>query len=100
VKGTIEGVTTTYIGNPSVPSGQADFEWTGSTSTMKKYYYANSTRIAMRTGSSTINYLLVDHPWQLLGTGLGSTSITANSSGTKAAEIRYNPEERWVILRK
>jgi RHS repeat-associated protein len=50
---------------------------------MKKYYYAGASRVAMRTGSSTINYLLGDH--------LGSTAITANSSGVKSAEVRYNP---------
>jgi hypothetical protein len=49
------------------------FEWTGSTSTMKKYYYAGGTRVAERTGSSTLNFLLGDH--------LGSTAITTNSSG-------------------
>ena len=39
--------------------------------------------MAMRTGSSTLNYLLGDH--------LGSTAITTNSSGVKSAEIRYYP---------
>ena len=75
IKGTVAGNATTYLGNY--------FEWTGSTSTMKKYYYAGSTRVAMRTGSSTLNYLLGDH--------LGSTSITTNSSGAYFAEIRYMP---------
>jgi RHS repeat-associated protein len=37
----------------------------------------------MRTGSSTINYLLGDH--------LGSTAITTDSSGSMSAEIRYYP---------
>ena len=37
----------------------------------------------MRTGSSTLNYLLGDH--------LGSTAITTNSSGVRTAEIRYYP---------
>ena len=37
----------------------------------------------MRQGSSTVYYLLGDH--------LGSTSITANSSGSKVAELRYHP---------
>ena len=37
----------------------------------------------MRTGSSTLNYLLGDH--------LGSQAITTNSSGSKSAEIRYYP---------
>jgi hypothetical protein len=42
---------------------------------MKKYYYSGATRVAMRTGSSTLNYLLSDH--------LGSTAITTNSGGTR-----------------
>ena len=75
VKATVGTATTTYVGSY--------FEWTGSTSTMKKYYYAGSTRVAMRTGSSTINYLLGDH--------LGSQAITTNSSGVKSAEVRYYP---------
>ncbi|OGO32135.1 MAG: hypothetical protein A2136_03550 [Chloroflexi bacterium RBG_16_54_11] len=53
----------------------------GSTSTMKKYYYAGATRVAMRTGSSTINYLLGDH--------LGSQAITADANGGKISEVRY-----------
>jgi RHS repeat-associated protein len=73
VKATVGGVTTAYVGNW--------YEWTGSTTTAKKYYYAGGQRIAMRTGSSTLNYLLGDH--------LGSTSITADSAGLKVAEIRY-----------
>ncbi len=76
VKATVGGVTTAYIGDY--------FEWSGSTSTMVKYYYAGTTRVAMRTGSGTgtsgLNWLLSDH--------LGSTSITANSSGNKVAELR------------
>ena len=76
LKGEITGgATTTYIGSY--------FEWTGATNTMKKYYYAGATRVAMRTGSSTLNYLLGDH--------LGSQAITTNSSGVKSAEVRYYP---------
>ena len=75
VKGTIGSATTSYIGNY--------FEWTGSTGSMKKYYYAGSTKVAMRTGSTTINYLLGDH--------LGSNAITTSSSGVKNSEIRYMP---------
>jgi RHS repeat-associated protein len=74
VKGVVGGVTTTYIGNY--------FEWTGSTDTMKTYYYAGGTRVAEREGS-TLYWLLSDH--------LGSTSITATSSGSKTAELRYKP---------
>jgi len=47
---------------------------------MIKYYYAGSQRAAVRQGSSTVYYLLSDH--------LGSTSLTANSSGGKVAELR------------
>ncbi len=78
VKGSIGGVTTTYIGNY--------FEWTGSTTTMNIsdwYYYAGSMRVAMRTGSSTLNYLLGDH--------LDSQSLTTNSTGSRTGEIRYYP---------
>jgi len=75
VKGVVGGVTTTYIGNY--------FEWTGSTSTMKKYYYAGGTRVAERGSSSSLYWLLSDH--------LGSTSITATSSGNIVGELRYKP---------
>jgi RHS repeat-associated protein len=87
VKATFGGSTTAY---PStwLRAGVGDyFEWTGSSSTMVKYYYAPSTgsgqagqRVAMRQGS-TLYYLLGDH--------LGSTAITANSSGSKSGELRY-----------
>jgi len=75
VKSVLGGVTTYHVGN--------HFEWTGSTSTMVKYYYAGGQRVAMRKGSSTLYFLLGDH--------LGSTSLTANSSGSKVAELRYHP---------
>jgi len=82
VKGTVGFTTTVYLGDY--------FEWTGSTSTMKKYYYHGTTRVAMRQGSSTYYWLLGDH--------LGSTTVTANSSGAKSAEIRYKAwgEERYT----
>ena len=72
VKSTINGVTTSFVGNW--------YEVTGSTVT--KYYYAGSQRVAMRTGS-TLYYLLGDH--------LGSTSITTSSSGGLVSELRYKP---------
>jgi RHS repeat-associated protein len=74
VKGTVGSTTTIYIGNY--------FEWSGSSTTMKKYYYAGSTRVAMRSGS-TLTYLLSDH--------LGSTSVTANSSGALTSDLFYKP---------
>ncbi|MDH7486114.1 MAG: RHS repeat-associated core domain-containing protein [Anaerolineae bacterium] len=70
VKATFNGTTTVYIGDY--------YEQTGST--IKKYYYANGQRVAMRVGS-TLYWLLTDH--------LGSTAITANSSGSRVAELRY-----------
>jgi hypothetical protein len=38
----VNGVTTAYVGD--------GFEWTGSTSTMVKYYSAGGQRVAMRVG--------------------------------------------------
>ena len=73
VKSVMGGVTTYYVGNY--------FEWTGSTSTMIKYYYAGSQRVAMRRGNpGTLSFLLGDH--------LGSTSLTASGTGSKVAELR------------
>ena len=69
------GTITYYVGN--------HFEWTGSTRTMVKYYYAGGQRVAMRVGSNAPSYLVGDH--------LGSTAITASSSGSKVAELRYHP---------
>jgi hypothetical protein len=66
VKGTVGGVTTAYVGNY--------YEWTSSTSTMVKYYYAGSTRIAMSTGTNAPLWLMGDH--------LISTSQVANNNGT------------------
>jgi len=83
VKGVVGGVTTTYIGNyfEWSPSGKTTLRvQAGSTTTMKKYYYAGGTRVAERKGT-TLYWLLSDH--------LGSTSITATSSGSKTAELRY-----------
>ncbi len=48
------------------------------------YYYAGGARVAMRevtSAGSTVSYLFGDH--------LGSTSITANSSGAYQTELRY-----------
>jgi len=53
------------------------YEQTGST--IRKYYYANGQRVAMRE-NSTVYYLLTDH--------LGSTAITADSSGTPCPPCR------------
>ncbi|MBC7264510.1 MAG: hypothetical protein H5T64_09190 [Chloroflexi bacterium] len=70
VKAMVNGTTTAYIGDY--------YEQTGST--IRKYYYANGQRVAMQE-NSTLYWLLTDH--------LGSTAITANSSGSKYGELRY-----------
>jgi RHS repeat-associated protein len=57
-------------------------EWTGSTSTMKKYYYAAGQRIAVRVGS-TLYWLLGDH--------LGSTQVSVQTGTYTKAEIRFRP---------
>jgi RHS repeat-associated protein len=75
VKTVVGSTTTTYVGNY--------LEWSGSTTTMKKYTYAGGQRIAMRQGSSTLYYLLTDHR--------GSTAITATSGGGWYGELRYYP---------
>jgi len=86
VKGVVGGVTTTYIGNyfEWSPSGKTTLRvQAGSTSTMKKYYYAGGTRVAERVGTLSTSYyfLLTDH--------LGSTSITATRTGGFSSELRY-----------
>jgi len=77
VKSTINGTTTTFVGS--------HYEVTGSTVT--KYYFAGSQRVAMRKYTipqpMTVEYFLGDH--------LGSTSITADSTGAKVSEMRYKP---------
>jgi hypothetical protein len=40
-------------------------------------------------GTSWLNWLLGDHPSLRSGQALGSTAITADSSGNKLAELRY-----------
>ena len=80
VKSTVGGTTTVYIGSY--------FEWTGSSSTMKRYYEAGGSRMGMRQGS-TLYWLVSDH--------LGSTSVTANASGSLYGRLLYKAwgEQRW-----
>ncbi len=75
----VVGTTISYIGSTAI---QQYLEWNDSTTSMRKFYYAGSTRMAMRTGS-TLNYLMGDH--------LGSQAITTDSNGNKTGEIRYYP---------
>jgi len=83
VKGFIGGVTTAYVGNYA--------EWiSGSPGTLVKYYYAGTTRVAMRSGS--------DNPLWILGDHLGSTSKVANYNGlSEHSQQLYKPwgEKRY-----
>ncbi|MFZ2487002.1 MAG: hypothetical protein WAZ19_02675 [Anaerolineae bacterium] len=52
-------------------------------STVRKYYYAGSARVAMRSGVETC-YLLGDH--------LGGTNVTANGTdGSLLGRVLYKP---------
>jgi YD repeat-containing protein len=81
----VQGSTTTaFVGT--------HFEWSGSPTTMVKYYSVGATRLAMRTGTSTdttgLIFLLSDH--------LGSTSVSYNASSGATAKQLYYP---WGELR-
>jgi RHS repeat-associated protein len=80
VQGTVGGVTTAYIGNY--------YEWTGSTSTMVRCYYAGATRVAMRVGS-ILRFTLDRLLYYLLSDQLGSTTITADANAAEYSELRY-----------
>ena len=77
VKTVVGSTTTTYIGN------YLERECINSACAMKSYYYAAGQRVALRKGDGTLYFLLTDH--------LGSTAITATSSGGRDAELRYYP---------
>ncbi len=90
VKGTVGATTTSYV--------RSHFEWTGSTSTMVKYYYHGGKRVAMRVGASTWYFLLTEH--------LGSTARTATTSGTvscasalgERTSTAGGPRQRRIVL--
>jgi RHS repeat-associated protein len=88
IKSVLVGMITIHMG--------AYFEWTGSTSTMKKYYSAGGARVAVRTGASTRSFILSDHPSPRSGQALGSTSVTTDSSGALLTDNRYKV---WGELR-
>jgi RHS repeat-associated protein len=78
------GITTTLIGE--------HYEWRGAGASMTRYYYAGSTRLAMRVGAGTgtegVQFLLGDH--------LGSTSVTTDGSGGSVVRQGYTP---WGAVR-
>ncbi len=74
VKATFGSTTTVYVGNT--------YERDNGT-TVRKYYYAGSVRVAMRSGGQTY-YLLGDH--------LGGTNVTANGTdGGFLGRVLYKP---------
>jgi hypothetical protein len=95
IVGTAGGVTTTYISNYFEKDGETHVfrlcNWQsqlpGCTSTMKKYDYVGSVRVAVKAGT-TLSYRLGDHGVCACA-NTGSTSITTNNAGTKTAELRY-----------
>jgi RHS repeat-associated protein len=73
-------VTTYYVGNHyEVKSG-----------VVTKYYFAGTTRLAVRT-SGTLSYLLGDH--------IGSSSVTTDANGVKTASALYKAfgETRYTL---
>ena len=70
VRATVNNVTTIYVGS--------HYEVQGGSIT--KYYFAGSTRIALRK-DGVLNYLLSDH--------LGSSSITTDANGVAIAKMLY-----------
>jgi hypothetical protein len=70
VKATINGETTLYAGQ--------HYEVTGSSIT--KYYFAGSQRIALRKDNA-LNFIMGDH--------LGSSSLTTDADGNELASMRY-----------
>jgi RHS repeat-associated protein len=82
VVGVEGGATTVYIGNY--------YEWHGTITDTIKYYYAGAERVAMRTGSADLLWLLGDQ--------LGSTSVAANYNGTLYTRQGYKAwgEQRFI----
>jgi hypothetical protein len=70
VKSVVGGVTTYYVGNHYEKKG----------TTVTKYYFAGSTRIAVRT-DGTLSFLLGDH--------IGSSSVTTDANGGFTASALY-----------
>jgi RHS repeat-associated protein len=70
VKTVVNGVTTYYVGN----------HYEVKNSVVTKYYFAGTTRLAVRT-NGTLSYLLSDH--------IGSSSVTTDANGVKTASALY-----------
>jgi RHS repeat-associated protein len=70
IKATVNGTTTVYVGN----------HYEVKNSVVTKYYFAGTTRLAVRT-NGTLKYLLSDH--------LGSTTLSTDANGTVSASALY-----------
>jgi RHS repeat-associated protein len=70
VKTIVNGATTFYVGN----------HYEVKNSVVTKYYFAGTTRLAVRT-AGTLTFLLADH--------LGSTTLSTNASGAVNATALY-----------
>ena len=86
VKAVVDGVTTYYVGNHYIIPLWDEKKGT----TVTKYYFAGSTRLAVRTGG-TLRFLLGDH--------LGSFSVTTDANGAKTASALYKAfgETRYTL---
>ena len=80
IKATVNGITAVYVGN----------HYEVKNSIVSKYYFAGSTRLAVRT-DGTLRFLLSDH--------LGSSSVTTNANGAKTASALYKAfgETRYTL---
>ncbi|WKZ50323.1 MAG: RHS repeat-associated core domain-containing protein [Anaerolineales bacterium] len=80
IKATVNGITAVYVGN----------HYEVKNSIVTKYYFAGSTRIAVRK-DGTLSFLLSDH--------LGSSSVTTNANGAKTASALYKAfgETRYTL---
>ncbi len=86
----MNGMTIACIGSPAI---QQYLEWTGritSISVSARFYYAGSTLVAMRTGSSTLRYIMCDHSL-VPRDRLGGMAVTTDSTGVYQTELRYYP---------
>ena len=80
VIGTVNGVTTYYVGN--------HYEVMGGVAT--RYYFAGATRLAVRTGGTRV---------LPVGDHIGSTSVTTDANGGYSAEALYKAfgETRYTL---
>ena len=73
----------------------AHYEYNQTSNQVTKYYFAGTTRIAMRKytvpQSMSVEYLVSTSSTRRLGDHLGSTSITTDANGAKVSEMRYKP---------